>query len=178
MKRVLLLNADWSPLSFVFPNRALNLMLSGRAEVIYAGEKPSLWDEVYESPSSSYALPATLRLVSRVNKRHTAMRFRKKVLFNRDDWQCQYCGVQLVRHEVTVDHVVPRSCGGVTSWRNCVVACLKCNLKKGSRTPVDAGMSLRRQPTEPNLSHFWYVDSSAVWHPDWSNFIRRDTYRP
>lgn len=178
MKRALLLNSDWSPLSFVSPPRALKLMLSGRAELIYTGEKPSLWDDVYTTPTTSYGLPATLRLLQRVNRRHTATRFRKKVLFNRDDWQCQYCGVYLGQRQVTVDHVTPKSRGGVTSWKNCVTSCLPCNLKKGSKILADADMSLRRPPGEPKMSHFWCVDRTTGWHPDWSFFLGEDTYSP
>ena len=177
MKKALLLNADWSPLSFVSPPRALNLMLSGRAELIYAGEKPSLWDEEYSTPSTSYTLPATLRLLTRISRRHTATRFRKKVLFNRDSWQCQYCGVQLGQREVTIDHVTPRSVGGVTSWRNCVTSCRACNMKKGSKSLPESGMNLRRQPCEPKMSHFWCVDR-RVWHPDWAIFLGEDMYLP
>lgn len=173
MTRTLLLNSDWSPLNFVTPVRALNLLLKGRAEVISMGERPSVWEERMTSPSRSFEIPATLRLVDRVNKRIGPPRFRKWVLFNRDDWQCQYCGIKLDWHTVTIDHVTPRSRGGLTSWKNCVTSCKKCNWKKGAHTPPEAGMHLRKNPVDPHLQHFWETPDfgSRSWHSDWRVFL-------
>lgn len=177
MKRVLLLNADWSPLNFVSSIRALNLLFKGRAELIFMSEKPSVWGEKINTSSRSFEVPATLRLVERVNRKYTAPRFRKWVLFNRDEWQCQYCGVSLDVRSVTIDHVIPRSKGGATSWKNCVASCKKCNWRKGSKTLAEAGMQLRKNPIEPKITHFWESDQQNVWHPDWSSFLGGDTYR-
>lgn len=180
MNRVLLLNSDWSPLNFVSSIRALNLLFKGRAEVILMGEKVSAWDEPISTPSRSYDVPATLRLVERVNVKFAPPRFRKRVLFNRDDWRCQYCGVDLDLRSITIDHVVPRSRGGNTSWNNCVTACRKCNSKKGNRTLSESGMCLRRTPVEPNVDHFWERGNEhnrrSSWHPDWSLFFSVDNY--
>lgn len=174
MKRTLLLNSDWSPLNFVSGFRALNLLNRGRAEVIFLDERPSLWDEKVSTPTTAYDLPATLRLVERVNKRYNASpRFRKWALFNRDNWQCQYCSIQLEWSTITIDHVTPSSRGGTTSWRNCVASCKKCNMKKGSRLPTEAGMQLNRLPVEPKLIHFWEVRRNS-WHPDWHFFFASD----
>lgn len=175
--RVLLLNSDWSPLNFVSITRALSLVMKGRAEVICLSEGPSFWDLVYSTPSDTYKIPATLRLVQRVNRKYLAPRFRKHVLFNRDGWSCQYCGTKLDWHSVTVDHIVPRSKGGGTSWKNCVAACKRCNMKKGNRALSETGMQLRKQPLEPKVIHFWEF-RKTTWHPDWSLiFGNVDTYR-
>ena len=177
MKKVLLLNSDWSPLNFVSGVRALNLLFKGRAEVITLGEKPSLWDDTLTTTSRSYEVPATVRLVERVNRKYTtAPRFRKWALFNRDGWQCQYCGVKLDGSSITIDHVTPRSRGGPTSWRNCVASCKRCNLKKGSRSLAETGMQLRKNPTEPKMVHFWDM-GRHTWHPDWFFFFSSDSYR-
>lgn len=180
MKRVLLLNSDWSPLNFVSSIRALNLLFKGRAEVISLGEKSSFWDESITTPTRSFDLPATLRLVERVNKKFSPPRFKKRILFNRDGWRCQYCDVELDLRSITIDHVVPRSRGGSTSWKNCVAACRKCNAKKGSRTLLEAGMHLKRPPSEPKITHFWEWESEperhSSWHPDWSLFFKSDIY--
>lgn len=169
MKISLLLNSDWSPLGFLSPIRALCLVMRGRAEVV-SFEAPSLWDESYSTPTTSYQVPATVRMLNRVDRRHTAPRFRKRVLFDRDDWTCQYCDVKLPPRAITIDHVIPKSKGGPTSWRNCVVCCLECNLRKGPRTPVEADMRLRRQPKVPTA--FDFLKANAVnWHPDWSHFL-------
>lgn len=175
--RTLLLNSDWSPLNFVSPVRALNLLLKGRAEVISMGERPSLWNEKLCSPSRSYEMPATLRLLERVNRKISTPRFRKWVLFNRDGWQCQYCGVKLEWNNITIDHVTPRSRGGPTTWKNCVASCKKCNWRKGSRTPSEVGMPLRRPPADPKVIHYWEFGSPSSWHPDWTPFLGNDIYK-
>jgi 5-methylcytosine-specific restriction endonuclease McrA len=113
-------------------------------------------------------------LLERVNRRYTAPRFRKWVLFNRDDWQCQYCGVDLDPKTITIDHVVPRSRGGGTSWKNCVSSCKKCNWKKGSQLLSETGMQLKKKPAEPSVVHFWVPETRVAWHPDWSTFFGED----
>lgn len=177
MKNVLLLNADWSPLNFVSSFRALNLLFKGRAEVIFMSDRPSMWDEKVSTATRSFDVPATVRLVERVNRKYSTPRFRKWVLFNRDDWQCQYCGTSLDFRSVTIDHVTPRSRGGATTWKNCVTSCRKCNWNKGSKTLAEAGMHLRKNPADPKLTHFWEVRHQSVWHPDWSSFLDVDSYK-
>ena len=171
MKKVLLLNSDWSPLNFVSGTRALSLLMRGRAEVISSGDGPSLWEESLSTPNRSYQLPATVRLFERVNRRYTAPRFKKRVLFNRDNWQCQYCGVKLDWSSITIDHVVPRCRGGSTSWKNCVASCLRCNMKKGSRMLPDTGMQLHKSPSEPKITHYWEFSQRTNWHTDWDLFF-------
>lgn len=178
MKKTLLLNADWSPLNFVSPFRALHLLMCGRAELISFDDRQSCWDEKINSVSVSFQMPATLRLLQRISRRYNTPRFRKKVLFNRDGWQCQYCGIRLDWGSVTIDHVTPKARGGTTSWKNCVAACKKCNIKKGCKTPVEAGMNLLKPPVDPKILHFWEWDlvghgqDSLLWHPDWEMFFQ------
>jgi 5-methylcytosine-specific restriction endonuclease McrA len=171
MRRTLLLNNDWSPLNFVSDVRALSLLNRGRAEIISSSEGLSVWDEKIVSPSREFIVPATLRLLSRVHRRWTAPRFRKNVLFNRDNWQCQYCGTSLDWHTITIDHVTPRCRGGATSWKNCVASCKRCNAKKGARTLQETGMKLSKKPAEPKVTHYWEVRGATQWHPDWDVFI-------
>lgn len=171
MKKVLLLNSDWIPLNFISIPRALNLMFKGRVEVINMGDAPSYWDECYTTPSRSIEIPATIRLVSRVQRKFSAPRFRKKVLFNRDNWQCQYCGTRLDWSSVTIDHVTPKSRGGTTCWKNCVAACKKCNSKKGSRSLSETELVLRKLPTEPKMTHYWEMMHPSQWHKDWRHFF-------
>ena len=171
MPRVLLLNADWSPLQFINDIRALRLIMKGRAEVISVDETPSMWDEHYTSVSSSFQIPATIRLNFRVNVNPTVSRFRKRVLFNRDDWSCQYCGKKLGWGNVTIDHVLPKCRGGKTTWKNCVVCCKNCNKVKGARLPHEVNMSLLKKPVEPRIMHFWNLNDKKDWHKDWSTFV-------
>lgn len=174
MKRSLLLNSDWTPLNFVSDVRAFNLVYRGRAEVVSITDGPSEWIDKIGSVSKQYKIPATIRLKSRISRRwHSAApRFKKWVLFNRDEWKCQYCGVKLEWKNITVDHVVPRCMGGQTSWSNCVVACKPCNHKKGSKLLSDVDMKLAKKPMNPSINHFWDLHrSSTSWHADWDYFF-------
>lgn len=175
MKKVLLLNADWTPLNFISEVRALNLLINGRCEIITITEKPSIWDEKITTPSRDYDSPATLRVFVRVNRKYTIPCFRKNVLFNRDNWQCQYCGIKLDKISITIDHVIPKAQGGRTSWNNCVAACKKCNLKKGPRSLSTTGMKLNKLPSTPSVSHYWDIGNQSSWHPDWIYFLNSRT---
>lgn len=175
MKRTLLLNSNGQPLQFMDGVRAIKLLLRGRAEVangLTGG--PSFWDETINSTSHTFKLPAVLRLFTYVNKQRGLKhppKFQKKVLFNRDGWSCQYCGISLGYSSLSIDHVLPVSRGGKTSWKNCVAACTTCNYKKGNKTPEEAKMNLRNIPMEPSVLHFWDSGSPSNWHPDWSVFV-------
>jgi hypothetical protein len=173
MKRALLLNATWEPLNFISDFRAIGLLLKGRAEVVHMDGRDSVWDEAFTYANGKIHVPATLRLVKRINRKRTPMRFKKRILFNRDAWSCQYCGVKLGYETVTIDHVMPSSRGGVTSYRNCVTACKPCNKRKANYTPDEAGMPLRKAPADPSALHFWDVMKSAAWHEHWDMFIPR-----
>ena len=174
MKHALLLNADWTPLNFVSDTRALRLLYKGRAEVINFDDSPSEWEEYIASTTSKYKIPATIRLLTRVQRKWKAPRFRKWVLFNRDDWQRQYCGTGLDWRTATIDHVHPRCRGGLTTWKNCVTSCIRCNHKKGSKHLSESGLLLKKRPAEPQPNHFWDIrKTSSLWHPDWGAFLDR-----
>ena len=176
--KTLLLNSDWTPLHFISSRRAFNLLLLGRAEQIDVGEGPSVWSESYTTKTQHYAIPATIRLLKRVSRTWPAPRFRKQVLFNRDSWMCQYCSASLSWNTVTIDHVVPKCRGGQTTWKNCVSACRRCNMRKGGRTPIEAGMKLLTNPAEPRVQHFWAIHqiNRRARHPDWHCFFDSPSY--
>lgn len=181
MTRALLLNADWGPLHFISDVRALVLVIKGRAEIVSVNDEgtPSLWADqswtsagpVLNANPIKHELPATIRLLNQVHKKWKAPRFRKKVLFNRDNWRCQYCSKKLHWESITIDHVMPSSRGGKTEWTNCVACCKSCNRRKDDRTPEEAGMFLMKRPTVPNSMHFWDAMRSSANHPDWRVFI-------
>lgn len=174
MKRALLLNQTFEPLHFISDMDAITLFYKGRAEIVSGMDgSPSVWDETFNSPSTVIHVPATMRLLKRVNKKWKPPRFRKKVLFNRDNWACQFCNVKLNWDDITIDHVMPSSRGGLTTWQNCVAACKPCNKRKANRTPEEAGMRLRKQPGMPSSLHFWDAMKSSVWHPDWETYLPR-----
>lgn len=172
MKRALLLNSDYTPLHFLSDTDAIILFYKGRAVVVEGADgNPSEWDETFTSPSTSIHVPATMRLLKRVNKKWKPPRFRKKVLFNRDNFECQYCGVKLFWETIEIEHIMPSSRGGPTSWLNCVASCKPCNKRKANKTPEEAGMKLRKKPAIPTSLHFWDAHRSSVWHPDWALFL-------
>jgi len=172
MKRALLLNADYTPLHFISDTRAIMMLYKGRAEPVEINGKLSVWDGCsFNTPNTEFQVPATIRLIRRINKSWKPPRFRKKVLFNRDGWKCQYCKTELHWHDITIDHVQPKSRGGGTSWKNCVSSCRSCNRKKSNKTLAESGMSLIKQPLEPNPLHFWDMTKNSSWHDDWEMLI-------
>lgn len=85
-------------------------------------------------------------------------------IFLRDDYKCQYCGKDVRKKGRTLDHILPKSKGGLTSYKNCVTACRKCNLQKGSKTLADAGMSLLNVPYTPSyLTLLKKLDKNNIW---------------
>lgn len=171
MLRVLLLNGDWSPLQFISDIHALKLLMKDRAEVITVSDSPSFWNEFCSTVTTSFQIPATIRLFNRVNVNPSVARFRKRILYNRDNWSCQYCSKKLGYNSVTIDHIIPKCRGGRTTWRNCVVCCKQCNKNKGAKLPDEANMKLISQPSEPRIVHFWNLNDKKDWHEDWDTFI-------
>jgi hypothetical protein len=90
----------------------------------------------------------------------------RRAVFVRDNYECQYCG----RPAENVDHVIPRSRGGLHSWENVVAACRGCNARKENRTPSDVGLRLRRQPRAPHDS-VWIVVSVDRMDPIWEQYL-------
>jgi len=174
MSKALLLNADYTPMHFISNVRAFLLVHKGRAEVLDTGGKLSLWDEyTIVSANKTINLPATIRLLNRVHRKWQPPRFRKSAVYTRDNWCCQYCGVELGKSSATIDHVQPRSRGGKTSWKNCVASCKFCNRKKANKTPMEANMPLLSAPAEPNPLHFWESSRGKEWHEDWHLFLKK-----
>ena len=140
----LVLNADYTPLSYyplsLWPwQTAIKAVFLERVDIIASYER-----EVH-SPSWSMAIPSVIALRQYVKpSEHPA--FTRFNLFLRDRFTCQYCGSP---HQLTFDHVVPRRLGGRTSWENVATACAPCNLRKGGRTPQQAGMPLLLEPVRP-----------------------------
>lgn len=145
-RRVLLLNQNYEPLSVCKARRALVLVLLQKAEPVEMSEL------VARSVSFAMHLPSVLRLNYYVRVRRRNVPLTKRNIIRRDRHTCQYCGQ---RHgEMTTDHVIPRSMRGEDVWENLVCACPRCNGRKGSRTPQQAGMVLLRRPKSPHYFTF------------------------
>jgi 5-methylcytosine-specific restriction endonuclease McrA len=140
--RVLILNASYEPLHVCSVKRAITLLMQEVAERVLDG------DRVLRTPSLVVPVPSVIRLRRYVRRPHRQrVAFNRKNVFRRDDHSCQYCGTR--GHDLTLDHVLPRSRGGPTTWENVVACCRRCNASKRDRTPEEARMVLRRRPRAP-----------------------------
>jgi 5-methylcytosine-specific restriction endonuclease McrA len=142
VERVLVLNASYEPLNVCSVRRAHVLVWKGKAEVLESHGQP------LRASTSTFTRPHVIRLVSYVRvPRGVTKRISRRVLFARDGWRCVYCGSG--GNRLTLDHVVPRSRGGMSVWENVVTSCAPCNLRKGDRLPHEASMVISKRPRPP-----------------------------
>jgi 5-methylcytosine-specific restriction endonuclease McrA len=153
--RVLVLNATFEPINVCTVRRAVVLLLKEKAEVIEHAE----WE--LHSATASMSRPVVIRLVTyvRIPRDTHRRKITRRAVFARDDWTCQYCGS---RSNLTVDHVVPRSKGGASSWENIVASCAPCNRRKGNALARQVGMRLLRQPRSPSSHVFIQVATPSI----------------
>ncbi len=164
--QVLVLNKSWVAINVTSLRRALLLLFNDQARVVHP-EDYSLYDfedwcdlsrmEPGFAESGRYVNTPSMRLrppevivltaFNRFVKRE--VRLSRKNIFERDQSTCQYCGKRHAKSDLTIDHVMPRSRGGRDTWDNLVLACVRCNVKKGNRTPLEAHMPLLREPGKP-----------------------------
>ena len=163
--RSLLLNASFQPLQVISWQKAVQLFFSGKVEVVENS------DRVIRSVSITIPVPRVIRLIKFIplNSKKTVVRFNRNNIFLRDHHTCQYCGQKPPGSQLTMDHVVPVVKGGKKSWQNIVTACRTCNLKKGGRTPDEAGMRLKQAPREPIWLPFLGLNLDFTRSPE---FIR------
>lgn len=154
--RVLVLNASYEPINVCTVRRATILVLKQRAEILEHGEY------ALHSESMTIPQPVVIRLVTYVKVPRDAHRRRitRRAVFARDGWSCQYCGSR--KGTLTVDHVIPRSKGGTSTWENIVTCCVACNRRKGDRLPRQANMRLRRPPRPPSPTIFIHVAAPVI----------------
>jgi 5-methylcytosine-specific restriction endonuclease McrA len=154
--RVLVLNASYEPINVCTVRRAAVLILKNRAEILEEG------DWALHAESVTLARPVVIRLLAYVRIPRDAHRRKitRRAVFARDRWTCQYCGHE--RGNLTVDHVVPRSKGGRSTWDNIVTCCAPCNRRKGDRLPVQAKMVPARKPKAPNATIFIHVATPTI----------------
>ena len=161
MAHVLVLNASYEPLNVCTVRRAHVLVFKGKAEVVENLDKP------LRSAAESFVWPHVIRLLSYVRVPKSVQRkISRRALFARDGWRCQYCGTE--SGKLTLDHVVPRSRGGESSWENVVTSCAPCNLRKGNRMLEEVGMRLHAPPRAPAPALFVTLAAPRIpdrWHP-------------
>jgi 5-methylcytosine-specific restriction endonuclease McrA len=158
-KKVLVLNRNWCAVGVVGLPRAVSLLFTHyedgepRARVITPPPKGSyeVWDwrdwsqmrpeageEGLVSASRVYKIPEVMLLTRYEGMPIQKVNFCRRAIWKRDNHTCQYCGIRPAQDECTLDHIVPRSLGGETSWANCVLACYQCNSQKADRRPEHA----------------------------------------
>lgn len=188
---VLVLNKHYAAVRVMSARRAMTLLFRGIAEIV------SIEDESWESYDfhtwvelSEYraqyerhrhewircvrceiAVPRIVRLLfyDRLPKRQ--VKFNRRNIFARDANRCQYCGRKFPVSELSLDHVLPRSQGGHADWDNIVCCCVKCNVKKGGRTPGQAGMRLIAEPIQPKRSPVITLRLTSDKYASWKQFL-------
>jgi 5-methylcytosine-specific restriction endonuclease McrA len=172
------LNRHWVPIHLTTARHAIGLVYQSVARAVDPVDcslhRFQTWADLrvpedvacIHTPTLTIPVPevVVLERFSRIPRR--TVPFNRRNLFVRDQWSCQYCGQRLASGEITIDHVVPRVHGGVSSWENCVLACIPCNRRKAHRSPEEAGMRLRREPARPHWSPkllFTGVPRRASW---------------
>lgn len=172
---VLVLNRYYQPVHVTSVKRAFSLLYQGVAKAIdqqYRLYEFADWaalsaasHECIATVDRKIRIPRVVVLSAYEYLPKGKVRFSRLNIYARDGDTCQYCGRQLPRGELNLDHVKPRSQGGKTSWENVVCSCVECNLLKGGRTPEQAGMRLMKKPVRPR------------WTPVFRGAVRRVTYR-
>lgn len=161
---ILVLNHNFEPLNICGLHRGFVLMYMGKAEVLRYSESR------VRTMERDYPVPSVLRLHDYIKRPTPQLKMSRKAVLARDDYMCQYCGS---KSSLTIDHVFPRHHGGETTWENVVCCCLRCNNKKGNRTPSEAGMRLPHAPRKPRyvpyISFPRFV--SAMRRPEWREFL-------
>ena len=165
MRRVLLLNVTYEPLTTVGLRRAVCLVLCGKAEVVHDDAEGA----VLHAASVALATPSVIRLSRYVRVPHrNRVPLTRAALMRRDNYRCAYCG----RRAETIDHVVPRSRGGQHAWENCVASCTICNHRKADRMLEELGWTLSVPPAVPRGAHWRLVGTQHDGDPQWAAYLR------
>ncbi len=178
---VLVLNRYYQPVHVTSVKRALSLLYQGVARAIdhqyrlyefadWAALSAANHDSI-STVSRRIRIPRVVVLSAYELLPKGRVRFSRLNIYARDVDTCQYCGRQLPRSELNLDHVQPRSQGGKTNWENVVCSCLPCNLRKGGRTPEQARMRLFKKPVRPRWTPFFRTASKRVTYREWLPFL-------
>jgi 5-methylcytosine-specific restriction endonuclease McrA len=165
-QKVLVLNQDYSALTICSMPKAFLLVYLNKAELIAESTSEKL-----HSIHQTFPYPSVIRLNRYVYFPYKGVVLSRQNIFKRDGNQCQYCGSG---DHLTLDHVIPKSRQGRTSWDNLITACKYCNSKKGHLTPEEAGMHLLRKPFKPSFVMF-LRNFSGILNHQWLPFVGSKT---
>lgn len=189
---VLVLNRMFMAVHVISVKRAFCLLCKELAEVValedgqFATYDFETWRELSEYRAANYRLedddwvrtghtaiqvPRVIRLFAYDKLPKQTVKFNRRNIFARDSNQCQYCGKKFPTSELSLDHVVPRSQGGLTTWENIVCACVACNVRKGGRTPKQAHLALIRAPIKPKRSPLLSLKLTQQKYKSWQAFL-------
>jgi len=191
---VLVLNKFYAAVHVVNAKRAFAMLCKESAEVVsidggqYNSYDFTSWVDIsafkaecelpdedrYESIktfSLEIRVPKIIRLVVYDKLPKATIKFNRKNIFARDKNKCQYCGKKVPTSELSLDHVIPRTQGGTSNWKNIVCACTNCNKRKGGRRPEEAGMRLICKPVKPNHCPLIQLKLGSNKYNSWKQFL-------
>lgn len=189
--KVLVLNKAYMAIRVINARRAFSLLARDLAEVIHVSDGQYLsydfesWTEISELKSHfahgahdwvrtvrlDIVVPKVIRLLGYDRLPEQRVKLNRRNLFARDRNQCQYCGRYFPTSELSIDHVVPRKANGGESWENLVCACVRCNARKGGRTPLQASMKLIRKPMQPRRNPLITLRLGQEKYESWKAFL-------
>ena len=180
--KVLVLNRSYFPVHVTSVRRAFSLLYQGIAKAVdaqyrtfdyesWSALSTSVHDETIGLIGRAIRVPRVILLVSYDRVPRRRVRFSRFNVFARDKNTCQYCGRRFARNELNLDHVVPRSRNGESTWENIVCSCFVCNRIKGGRRPEEAGMRLVKKPVQPEWTPFMLETFSLRRYQDWVPFL-------
>jgi 5-methylcytosine-specific restriction endonuclease McrA len=173
-KRVLVLNKDFQPLDIISWQKAM-IRLHGSGDSVSVVKYYD--DFIVNSADMEHKVPAVMIIKKKyvlVKNSKKSIKFNKNLIYLRDKNTCQYCGNECNSKNISVDHVVPKSKGGNSSWSNLVACCLSCNGRKGDRTCAEFGVHPLREPTacqDFHLRKLILLSSVKNMNPEWSEFF-------
>jgi 5-methylcytosine-specific restriction endonuclease McrA len=179
---VLVLNKSYQPVRITDAKQGFSLLYLGRARALDAAYEPydfHAWaarppredDEAIGTPSGAICIPRVLQLLDYNRVPRAPLRLSRRHVYMRDDYTCQYCGGRPGVKELNLDHVIPRSRSGRSTWENLVTSCRTCNLAKGWSTPEEAGMRLRKPPVRPSWSMALQLAAQRRRFVEWEPFL-------
>jgi len=166
-RKILLLNKSEEVLEIITYKEAISKL------VRQVAQRPYQYDDVYQikTVSGFFELPTAIVLEEYKKVPYKKVSLSKDNLLKRDDFACQYCGVSLNRNTLTMDHVFPECRGGKRTWKNIVASCKECNNKKDKRTPKEAGMELKKKPTNPTMIDMSTSESDRRNRKAWERWL-------
>lgn len=181
-QQALVLNRGWTAIATTSVRHALRLVFKGSAKAVlpdsYEMHGFESWADLAVEPDEpcirtvtlQIKVPEVIVLTRYAGLPDKSVTFTRRNLYRRDQNTCQYCGARPGTSELSIDHVLPCSRGGLSTWENCVLACMRCNRKKGNRLPEEAGLHLARKPFRPRWTPMLEI-SVGRRRQSWDRFV-------